>query len=58
MGDGQVTQLSATLEAAERHYEELVAQRDELDAAIADLGGLMEQIRRTLESKGARSAAE
>jgi DNA-binding transcriptional MerR regulator len=58
VGDGQVTQLSATLEASERHHEELVAQRDELDAAIADLEDQMEQIRQTLESKGARSAAE
>ncbi len=30
LGDGQVTQLSATLEAAGRHHAELVAQRDEL----------------------------
>jgi DNA-binding transcriptional MerR regulator len=58
VGDGQVTQLSATLEAAERHHAELVAQRDELGHAIAELEGEMDQIRRMLEAKGARSAAE
>lgn len=57
-GDGQVTQLSATLEAAQRHHEELVAQRDELNTAIADLEDQMAQIRDILESRGARSAAE
>jgi DNA-binding transcriptional MerR regulator len=58
VGDGQVTQLSATLEAAQRHHEELVAQRDEMDTAIADLEDQMDQIRRTLEAKGASRAAE
>ncbi len=58
VGDGQVTQLSATLEAAERHHAELVAQRDELGHAIAELEEQMGQIRRMLEAKGASRAAE
>ena len=58
VGDEQVTQLSATLEAAQRHREELAAQRDELDTAIADLDDQMAQIRHMLESKGASRAAE
>jgi DNA-binding transcriptional MerR regulator len=58
VGDGQVTQLSATLEAAERHHSELVAQRDELGRAIVELEDQMAQIRRMLEAKGASRAAE
>jgi DNA-binding transcriptional MerR regulator len=58
VGDGQVTQLSATLEAAQRHHEELIGQRDELNTAIADLEEQMELIRQLLEARGARSAAE
>ena len=37
MGDGQVTQLTETLRFAEKHLAEMVAQRDELNEAIADL---------------------
>lgn len=58
VGDGQVTQLSATLEAAQRHHAELIAQRNELGQAITELEREMDQIREMLESKGARSAAE
>ena len=58
VGDGQVTQLSATLEAAGRHHAELVAQQDELGDAIAELEQQMHQIRRMLEAKGASRAAE
>ena len=58
VGDGQVTQLSATLEAAGRHHAELIAQRDELGHAIAELEEQMDLIRGMLEAKGARSAAE
>jgi DNA-binding transcriptional MerR regulator len=58
VGDGQVTQLAATLEAAERHLAELVAQRDELGHAIAELEQQMDQIRRMLAAKGASRAAE
>jgi DNA-binding transcriptional MerR regulator len=58
VGDGQVTQLSATLEAAGRHHAELIAQRDELGHAIAELEEQMDLIRGMLEAKVARSAAE
>ena len=58
VGDGQVTQLSAALEAAERHHGELVAQRDELDRAIAELEEQINQIRQLLAAKGASHAAE
>lgn len=58
LGDEQVTQLSATLEAAERHLADLIAQRDELEAAITELREQMEMIRRMLEAKGASRAAE
>ncbi len=56
--DSQVTQLSATLEAAQRHHEELIAQRDEMNTAIADLEEQMRQIRQLLEARGASRAAE
>ena len=58
MGDGQVTQLSATLEAAERHHAELIAQRDDLNDAIADMEQQMAMVRDMLESKGTAQAAE
>ena len=58
LGDGQVTQLTATLEAAQRHHEDLIAQRNELDEAIRDLGDQMQMIRQMLEAKTASQAAE
>jgi len=58
MDDSQVTQLSATLEAAERHRAELIAKRGELDAAIAELDQQMALIRTMLDAKGARRAAQ
>jgi len=58
VGDGQITQLSATLEAAQGHHQELIAQRDELNTAITELEDQMAMIRGMLESKGSREAAE
>ncbi|MEM9062608.1 MAG: MerR family DNA-binding transcriptional regulator [Pseudomonadota bacterium] len=58
MGDGQVTQLSATLEAAEKHYADLIDQRDELDAAIAEMEDQMLLVRQMLDAKSASKAAE
>ncbi|MEM7058060.1 MAG: MerR family DNA-binding transcriptional regulator [Pseudomonadota bacterium] len=58
VGDGQVTQLSATLEAAQVHHSELIAQRDELNTAIAELDEQMSMVRGMLESKGLSKAAE
>ena len=58
MGDGQVTQLSATLDAAERHHAELIAQRDDLNDAIADMEQQMAMVREMLSAKGTAQAAE
>jgi DNA-binding transcriptional MerR regulator len=58
VGDGQVTQLSATLAAAEKHHSDLVAQRDELNEAIADLQQQMAMVRGMLEGKSPAQAAE
>lgn len=58
IGDGQVTQLSATLEAAERHHAELTAQRDELSQAIDELEDQMTMVRDMLTGKGTAQAAE
>ncbi|MEL7000486.1 MAG: MerR family DNA-binding transcriptional regulator [Pseudomonadota bacterium] len=58
MGDGQITQLSATLEAAEKHHAELIAQRDELEAAISDMEDQMVLVRGLLDAKSASKAAE
>lgn len=48
LGDGQVTQLTETLRFAEKHLSEMVAQRDELNEAIADLEVQMGQGRAML----------
>lgn len=52
VGDGQVTQLSATLAAAEKHHEELSARREELTRAISELEEQMGLVRRMLADKG------
>ena len=51
IGDGQVTQLTETLKFAEKHLAEMVAQRDELDEAIADLEVQMQQVRAILAER-------
>lgn len=62
LGDGQVTQLSATLAAAHHHLADLTAKRDELDAAIRDLNQQIALVEAMLNEKTAapqpRSAAE
>lgn len=58
VGDGQVTQLTATLEAAERHKAELTGKRDELDAALSDLDEQIALVQRMLTEKGQSRAAE
>ena len=58
VGDGQVTQLSATLEAAQSHHGDLIAQRHELDAAISELEDQIAMVRGMLEAKGTSEAAE
>ena len=58
VGDGQVTQLSATLDAAQKHYADLIAQRDELNAAITDMEEQMSLVNQMLAAKSAAKAAE
>ena len=58
VGDGQVTQLSATLDAAQKHYTDLIAQRDELNAAISDMEEQMSLVNQMLAAKSAAKAAE
>ncbi|MCL5777727.1 MerR family DNA-binding transcriptional regulator [Limibaculum sp. FT325] len=59
LGDGQVTQLSATLQSAERHRADLIAKRDELATAIGELEAQMDVIRQMLaERSQSRRAAE
>ena len=53
----QVTQLSATLEAAGRHHAELTAKRDELTLALADMEGHMRDLRRNLDARSSAGAA-
>ncbi|MEL6337435.1 MAG: MerR family DNA-binding transcriptional regulator [Pseudomonadota bacterium] len=55
VGDGQVTQLSATLEAADKHHEELIARREELSDAISELEEHIGLIRRMLSEKTGQS---
>ena len=53
----QVTQLSATLEAAGRHHAEMTARRDELTLALADLEVQMGLVRRMIDERAGASAA-
>ena len=57
LGDGQVTQITETLRFAEKHLAEMMAQRDELDEAIADLQAQMDQGRQTLEARTRKVAS-
>lgn len=56
--DSQVTQLSATLEAAERHHANLIEKRDELNSAIGDLEEQMRLVESMLQERGSKRAAE
>ncbi|MEM7237150.1 MAG: MerR family DNA-binding transcriptional regulator [Pseudomonadota bacterium] len=58
LGDGQVTQLAATIQSAERHKQELIAKRDELDGAIEDLSVQMATAEKLLAEKSKSHAAE
>lgn len=58
LGDGQVTQLSATLETAERHRAELISKREELDAAIKDLDQQVAVAQKMLAQRSGMRAAE
>ena len=53
----QVTQLSATLEAARRHHAALTAKRDELTLALVDLETQMGLVRRMIDERSSANAA-
>ena len=58
-GEEQVTQLEKTYEVAQTRMDDLVRQRDELNAAIADLANQMKWGERMISSmKSTRNAAE
>lgn len=58
-GDRQLTQLTRTLELARARLTELVRQRDEIDAAIADLGEQMRWGEKMIASiRQSKNAAE
>lgn len=57
-GDQQATQLRRTYDLARKRLAAMVAQRDELDLAIAELKEQLEWGARVLASMGQMSAAE
>lgn len=58
-GEEQVTQLEKTYEVAQTRMDDLLRQRDELNAAIADLAEQMKWGERMISSmKSTRNAAE
>ncbi|WP_413875119.1 MerR family transcriptional regulator [Albidovulum sp.] len=56
LGDQQRTQITRTLEMAEQRLAEMQRQRDELDAAIADLGEQIALGRTMLAGQNATAA--
>lgn len=56
VGDSQVTQLTATLQAARKHHEELIERRDELTTAITELEDQMRLVEGMLTNKQTRAA--
>ena len=54
IGDGGVRQLTETLAAARRHHAELIARRDDLNAAIAELEAQIGEAERMLADKTRR----
>ena len=57
-GDQQATQLRRTYDLARKRLAAMVAQRDELDLAIAELREQLDWGARVLDSMGQMSAAE
>lgn len=55
-GDQQHTQITRTLELAEQRLAEMQRQRDELDAAIAELGEQISLGRKTLAEQQTHAA--
>lgn len=58
IGDGQVAQLNASLEVAEKHRAEMLVQREELENAITDLEDQMQLVRKMLAERTRPDAAE
>lgn len=58
MGDQQQTQLRATYKIGQRHLTNLIAKRDELDQAIADLREQLEWGAQKLATLDVKEAAE
>jgi DNA-binding transcriptional MerR regulator len=56
--DGQMRQLTATLDHASARLEAMRSQRAELDVAIADLESQIDLVRRLLSERAHRAAAE
>ncbi len=57
-GDGQVRQLSATLERAGRRLSAMRAQRDELEEAIGEMADQIALVERMLAERTRKAAAE
>lgn len=57
VGDGGVMQITATIDAAARHLDELHAKRADLDAAIADLEAHIALARGILEERSRAAAS-
>lgn len=57
-GDGQVRQLSATMERASHRIGVMRAQRDELDEAIAEMEAQIALVERMLAERTRAAAAE
>ena len=58
VGDGQVLQITRTLEIANERLADLVARRDELNEAIADLSSQIAQGEKILTEIKSSNAAE
>lgn len=58
LGDSQVTQIRATREVAQKHLNEMIAQRDELTSAIDDLREQLNWADRVLADMTHKEAAE
>ena len=58
LGDSQATQIRATREIAEKHLNGMIAQRDELNAAIDDLREQLTWADRALSDMTQKEAAE
>jgi len=57
LDDGQIEQLRVTLEKSRRRIVELESQREDIDAAVAELHEGCQQIEAMLAEKGAEAEA-